>query len=175
VRVRRPFGNRPRRQVDEVQATDPQAARLAGFALLARRDYCIAEFTHRLAERGFALEAIQQAVEGLAEERLLNDERYAQNYVHAHTQRGQGPRRIRQDLADVGLENAQIEAALAEVADWHALARDTRVRKFGAEPPAEWAERVRQSRFLQYRGFSNDHIRSALGVSEADLPFDPDS
>jgi regulatory protein len=154
---------------------DPQAARLAAFALLARRDFCAAELSSRLAERGYSGEAILAAVESLQAERLLNDERYAENFVHAHSQRGQGPRRIRQELSAVGLEDSLIEAALAQGTDWHALARDTRQRKFGVQAPTEWAERVRQSRFLQYRGFSNDHIRSALGGSEADLPFDPDS
>ncbi|MEP7314570.1 MAG: hypothetical protein ABI859_18450, partial [Pseudomonadota bacterium] len=39
MRGKRTFGNRPRRQADEVQSTDPQAARMAIFALLARRDF----------------------------------------------------------------------------------------------------------------------------------------
>lgn len=64
-------------------------------------------------------------------------------------------------------------AALYEPAlqaeDWPERARDTRRRKFGAELPTEWAEKVRQSKFLQYRGFSSDHIRLALGKD-----FDPD-
>ena len=175
VRGRRSFSGRPRRQVDEAQATDAQAARMAAFALLARRDFCTAELASQLQERGFAEQAIQQAIEGLVEERLVNDERYAHHYVHAHSQRGQGPRRIRQDLGAVGLDEALIELALAEGPDFAALARDIRQRKFGTEPPADWPERARQARFLQYRGFSNDHIRSALGGSEADLPFDPDS
>ena len=34
---------------------------------------------------------------------------------------------------------------------------------FGDEPPAEWKERARQARFLQYRGFSADQVRAALG------------
>jgi regulatory protein len=63
---------------------------------------------------------------------------------------------------------------LAEGQDWAQRARDTRRRKFGEAPPADWAERGRQARFLQYRGFSTDHIRSALGGSEADLDLDPD-
>jgi regulatory protein len=45
------------------------------------------------------------------------------------------------------------------------------VRRFGAEVPQDWPERARQSRFLQYRGFSNDHIASALDGSGADPPI----
>jgi regulatory protein len=61
-----------------------------------------------------------------------------------------------------------IEAALAGP-DWRALAREVRVRKFGTTEPPGWRERARQARFLQYRGFSSDHIGSALGAD-----FDPD-
>ncbi len=113
-------------------------------------------------------------VEGLVKERLLDDARYAESYVHAHARRGQGPRRIRQGLIAAGLSGVLTDEALAAGPDWAALARDLRQRKFGAAPPADWPERARQMRFLQYRGFSNDHIRSALGSSGADEPFDTD-
>jgi SOS response regulatory protein OraA/RecX len=36
--------------------------------------------------------------------------------------------------------------------------------KFGAQPAASWAQKARRARFLQYRGFSADHIRAATGV-----------
>jgi regulatory protein len=46
---------------------------------------------------------------------------------------------------------------------------DIRARKPGYQPPDDWAEKVRQARFLQYRGFSSDHIRAAT-----DADFDSD-
>jgi regulatory protein len=63
-----------------------------------------------------------------------------------------------------------IDAALATGQDWRARAFEVRIRKFGPEAPEDWAERARQARFLQYRGFSSDHIRAATGAD-----FDPDS
>jgi regulatory protein len=36
--------------------------------------------------------------------------------------------------------------------------------KFGLQIPTSWVQRARQARFLQYRGFSSDHIRSATGA-----------
>jgi regulatory protein len=47
-----------------------------------------------------------------------------------------------------------------------------RRRRFGPEVPADWKEKGRQSKFLQYRGFSSDHIRFALGGA---LPSEFDS
>ena len=95
--------------------------------------------------------------------RLLNDERYAGHFVEYHRQRGHGPERIRRDLEAAGVATAFIDAALATASDWAALARSVRSRRFGPALPENWQEKGRQARFLQYRGFSNDHIRSALG------------
>ena len=71
--------------------------------------------------------------------------------------------RIGADLAALGLTPVDIDTALAAGPEWGALAREVRARKFGAQAPATWAEKGRQARFLQYRGFSSDHIRLALG------------
>ena len=46
--------------------------------------------------------------------------------------------------------------------DFVSLARAARTRKFGSEIPKDRKERARQARFLQYRGFSTDHIRAVL-------------
>ena len=42
--------------------------------------------------------------------------------------------------------------------DWITAAREVRERKFGAGSPADYKERARQSRFLQYRGFTGEQI-----------------
>ncbi|MFM1886023.1 MAG: regulatory protein RecX [Pseudomonadota bacterium] len=128
-----------------------------------------------LAQRGFEAAAVTEALQGLIDEKLLDDERYAAAFVRSHAGRGHGPRRLRQDLAQAGLPAVIIEQALAEGPDWHQLATELRRRRFGEGAPTEWPERAKQARFLQYRGFSTDHIRSALGSSGADdLPDDAD-
>jgi len=45
--------------------------------------------------------------------------------------------------------------------------------KFGLEAPASWAQRARRARFLQYRGFSSDHIRAATGAEPDTGSIDP--
>jgi regulatory protein len=72
--------------------------------------------------------------------------------------------RIAADLRRHGLAGELIEAALASGPDWHELARIARIARFGPKPPGSWAEKARQARFLQYRGFSSDHIRAATGA-----------
>jgi regulatory protein len=145
------------------------SAHAAAVSLLARRDYASGELRGKLRERGFPAEEIAVALAELSERRLLDDQRYASNYLSYHAARGQGPERIRRDLAAVGVAAELIGATLATGPDWCALARKVRASRFGAELPVVWREKAQQSRFLHYRGFSADHIRSAFGPD-----FDPD-
>jgi regulatory protein len=153
----------------EVKARDPEAARLAAMAQLARRDFATGELRQKLETQGFHGEVVAAVVAELIEERALDDSRYAENYVSYHADRGHGPLRIAADLKALGVPSSLIEAALAAGPDWRVLAREVRTRKFGAEAPEERTEKARQARFLQYRGFSSDHIRAATGAD-----FDPD-
>jgi regulatory protein len=152
------------RPVDAERRADPGAVRAAAVTLLARRDFAHRELHEKLTARGFDAASVTAVLAELSGERLLDDERYAQNYVSFHARRGQGPVRIAADLRQHGLAGESIEAALASGLDWHALARSARVARFGPKPPGSWAEKARQARFLQYRGFSSDHIRTATGA-----------
>jgi regulatory protein len=152
------------RPVDAERRADPGAVRATAVTLLARRDFAHLELHEKLTSRGFDADSVTAVLAELTAERLLDDERYAQNYVSFHARRGQGPVRIAADLRKHGLSGESIEAALASGPDWHALARSARVARFGPKPPGSWAEKARQARFLQYRGFSSDHIRTATGA-----------
>ena len=163
-----PFRRRAPRSTVK-QPVDPAAARGVAIGLLARRDYASGELRDRLQRKGFGSEVVETTLTELVEERALDDARYAGNYVSYSAARGQGPLRIAADLRALDLPSDLIEAALAAGPDWRALAADVRSRKFGPKAPADWPEKARQARFLQYRGFSSDHIRLALG---ADLDLD---
>lgn len=141
--------------------------------MLSRREHACAQLASALRERGFEGALVDSLVAELREERLLDDARYALQLVRSRAERGQGPRRIRLELAAAGVDEALISQALDGAPDFHAIAAGLRRRRFGVEPPADWTERARQSRFLQYRGFSNDHIASAFGSSggsDTDFP-----
>ena len=140
----------------------------AAVALLARRDFSSGELTAKLRERGFAASVVHAVVSELIENRFIDDARYAGHRVSYQAGRGHGPLRIRRDLAELDLDAPLIEEALSGW-DWAQQAREVRIRKFGLPAPGEWRERARQARFLQYRGFSADHIRSALGAADLDL------
>lgn len=154
----------------EGKARDPEAARLSAIAFLTRRDFASGELRQKLESQGYDAAVVAAVVAELMVERSLDDARYAKNYVMYRSERGHGPLRIAADLHALGMAEELIEAALVTVPDWRALAREVRIRKFGAESPKEWGERMRQARFLQCRGFSSDHIRAATGAD-----FDADS
>jgi regulatory protein len=73
--------------------------------------------------------------------------------------------RIGADLRALGLPQELIEAALEGGPDWKALACAVRTRRFGRQRPGSWREQARQARFLQFRGFSSDHIGAATGAA----------
>ncbi len=153
----------PKKPVQAADPGDAAAIRLAAVTLLARRDFAGGELRGKLVDRGFAEEAVAAVLAELSAAGLFNEARYVESYVTSHANRGQGPARIRADLRRNGVAEALIGPGL-EALDWAALARKVRRGKFGAAPPQNWAEKARQARFLQYRGFSADHIRAATGA-----------
>jgi regulatory protein len=166
---------RPGRKValTDAESGDPNHSYAYAVALLARRDYSRRELRGKLKERGYLEHAIEPVLVDLEETRKLDDTRYGANVVASRSRRALGPARIRNELKRKGVAAETIDQALAgdgePPPDFVQLARQARVRKFGPELPTDWKEKARQARFLQYRGFSTDHIRAAL---DGDLEVD---
>jgi regulatory protein len=100
--------------------------------------------------------------------------RYLDAVIASHVRRGHGPVRVRAELEQQGLDREAITAALTDCGvDFAALAAEVRSRKFGAGSPRDFGDRARQLRFLQYRGFSPEDCRRAVGAgSGSDDPGD---
>ena len=138
---------------------------------LARREYGQDELVRKLETAGFDGDIAADAVQRLTEEGLQSDARYAGSFVQSRINQGKGPVRIRQELRERGLRSSSVDVAIDEAEqDWFDLARQVRVRKFGAELPTEFAEKARQMRFLQYRGFDSDQVQVAVSSHGDDLP-----
>ena len=139
--------------------------RVRALQLLTRRDYCRAELQARLAAEAESAEELEVVLDTLQDERLLSDSRYATQRVVARAGR-YGNARLRQELRQKGVGDEEIAAALPEGGDESERCRAVWARKFG-ELPQSAAERARQMRFLQYRGFSGEAIRRVMsGVDE---------
>jgi regulatory protein len=161
---------------------DEELARSAAIALLARRDLTQRALTERLERTGFARETAAHAVAVLAEERLVDDLRYAAHAVASRRARGQGPLRIKAELLRQGLAATLVEHALREAEiDWTECARALKRRHFGAAPARSQRDRSRQMRFLCQRGYTLAQARAAVGgrsepdEADAELAWtDPD-
>ncbi len=153
----------------DTRGSDPRAARKKAMDLLARREHAAGELMHKLEKAGFERNAAEAAVAGLTRDGLQSDERYVEAFVQSRVRRGKGPVRIRAELRERGAATAAIEAALAAAdADWAALARSVREQKFGRRRPADFKDKARQMRFLQYRGFESEHITAAFAGAADD-------
>jgi regulatory protein len=151
-----------------------KATEIAAVRLLARREHSTRDLTRKLQGKGHSADVVERVVTKLSDKKLVSDERFAASFVAHHARRGHGPIRIRAELRQQGATDAVIEAALARSGfDWERIAAEARLRKFGTEPPVSLAERAKQARFLQYRGFSTDQLRGAL--SGMDVETDDDS
>ena len=136
--------------------------------LLARREHSAKELRAKLLVRDFDPDEAEQAIARLIEEGLLSDARFAEAYAVSRQRKGHGPVRIRDELEQRGVATALIDVSLEELdADWGELARAVRVKKYGATVPDEFRERARQSKFLQYRGFTGEQIRAAFASGDA--------
>jgi regulatory protein len=131
---------------------------------LARREYGLQELTKKLADKGYKRTIVEDELARLGDEGLQSDTRFAEAFVQSRINQGKGPVRIRADLGQRGIRDGVIEGALeAAACDWFELAGNERLKKFGSAAPADFKEKARQMRFLQYRGFEPDHIQAAVG------------
>jgi len=135
----------------------------AAVRLLSRREHSTEELKRKLAAKGHPEASIATVLDKLGKKKWVSDERFTANYVHHHARRGQGPVRIRAELRQQGVTDSQIQQEIAGgEQDWNSRAAEVRRRKFGVDLPKTAAERAKQARFLQYRGFNSDQIRAAL-------------
>lgn len=158
---------RPRAERGAAATADERTVRTAAYALLAGRDFSGHELATRLLRKGYPPDHVTAAVAAVVQEGLLREDRFAEQFVGQQSRRGRGPVRIRMGLRDKGVDPETVAQAFGTTAtDWVQAAREARRRKFGPDLPADARERAKQARFLQYRGFSSDQIRAALGPGE---------
>lgn len=144
--------------------TSPTDIRRAAMDFLARREHGRDELIAKLSRRFPECPAwIDEAVEQLAAENLQSDFRFAESFVRARVQRGQGPLKITAALRGKGMDDDMIARAFEECeVDWFSLAEAVYSKRFGQASPGDAKERAKRSRFMQSRGFSFDHISNIL-------------
>ena len=153
------------------EGADPQTqrrdCRKRAMDLLARREHGCAELRRKLVQKGFDTELALDVVTELEADGLVADTRFAEAFVRSRIGRGHGPRRIQAELQERGIDEARIHAAVHDAdCDWVAQAAAARRKRFGSPLPTDLKDRGRQSRFLNYRGFTGEQIKRALELAD---------
>ena len=130
---------------------------------LARREHASLELRRKLLSKGFDAQLIDQVLTQLQESKILSDERFLESFVRSRINKGQGPLRIQQELQQRGLAGEPIAEKLDMLSvEWVERAQQVRQKRFGQSLPHNTRDKVKQMRFLQYRGFTNTQIKAAL-------------
>ena len=142
-------------------------ARNSAVRLLARREHSRAELRGKLVGRGFENDSVEELLQGLEDQDLLSDERFAMSLIASRAETGYGPKRIDLELRNRGVSEELAREALAKAeVDWGQQVTDQAVRKFGSDPAQTFPEWARRARYLERRGFGQDAIRLAIGNFE---------
>lgn len=155
-----------------------KSARDAALDYLKRRERTAAEVKKHLTEKEYPPEEIQEAVSVLREYHYIDDARYCRAYLNYAMEKGRGPLRVRQELADKGVDKELARAAIEEAYDREAeralalqearkalgiLAEDGENGEDGDGRRPEEKDLARIARRLTAKGFSNSTIYDTIG------------
>jgi regulatory protein len=131
--------------------------------LLARRDYSTQELIHRLQAKAFDVSGIHHVLADLKQMGIINEQRFIENYIHWRRNKGYGPQRIHKELQARGLPH-QLIAEHLHITDnaWLMEARKIWEKHFKGKQPSDFKSKAKQMRFLQYRGFTQEHIAAVI-------------
>jgi regulatory protein len=135
--------------------------------LLTRREHSRVELERKLARFEEVPGTLAQALDELQAAGFIDQSRVIESVLHQRAARF-GEARLRQVLAQRGVQADDAADALASLRESEPQrAREVWRRRF-AEPPRDAAERGRQARFLMSRGFSAEVVSRVLRSASAD-------
>ncbi|MGN6391398.1 MAG: regulatory protein RecX [Gemmatimonadales bacterium] len=95
-------------------AADAEASLRTVLRALERRPFARADLGRRLVRKGHPRAAVDAALDRVAAMGLLDDVRFARDYVQTRAPRGRGPARLTRDLLAMGVDRAVINRALTD-------------------------------------------------------------
>lgn len=147
----------------------PGSLRERALGGLARREHSRFELARKLEAAGFDPIDIAPLLDEFEDRNWLSDRRFAESWVADHRTKA-GSVKLAFELRQRGVAEAIIETVLGDNRDSEfERARAVWRKKFGA-PPADAADKARQMRFLQSRGFTSDVIRRVMANGDRRSP-----
>ncbi|MFV2058938.1 MAG: regulatory protein RecX [Thiohalomonadales bacterium] len=145
-------------QIDHIRA-----AKKYLMQLLARREYSVSEVRLKLQQRQVTADVIDQTIAQFIENDWLSDSRFAAAFTRFRQAKGFGPRNIRHQLQQRGVEQSIIDQALNNSeTPWIETLQSVREKRFGKADASDFVSKAKQAKFLQYRGFTDEQIRKLL-------------
>jgi regulatory protein len=133
--------------------------------LLSRREHTRRELARKLAAHADDPTDIERVLDELESRGWLSESRAAEQLIHARRARF-GARKIERELRDKGVSAEAVAAALPQLKEGDLeAARAVWRRRYGRQPRGA-AERARQVRFLQGRGFELALIMKVINERE---------
>jgi len=147
----------------ESQHEKPVDIRRSAMDLLARREHSRLELARKLNKRFSQYELIEIVLDQLVQDQLLSDKRFTEAYVSYRKRAGFGPVKIASELRERGINDALADKFLYQNSeDWRASAAAAKQKKFGVNTAIDLKEKLRQHRFLLYRGFRRDDFEDII-------------
>jgi regulatory protein len=135
--------------------------------LLSTREHSFSELERKLNKNDDCHDDVLAVIEQLRDEDLQSDDRFTEAYIHSRLQRGFGPVRIRQELRERSISDELISLHLQiNNPQWNKQVRQVREKKYGKLVPTSYPDKMKQSQFLQYRGFTSEQIRQIFRTDE---------
>jgi len=129
----------------------------AALKMLMRREHSQLELLRKLQLKSFDDSIINSSISLLAEQNYQSDERFSEAFILMRYNQGKGPLKIASELKGRGIKNFNLTTF-----DWHKLAKEVRIKKFGHDISLDFKDQAKQKRFLQSRGFGFDEINQAF-------------
>jgi regulatory protein len=140
--------------------------RSSALRLLAQREHTKYELRRKLVAKGYAAELVDQVITDLERQGLQSDQRFVESYIKMRCRRDFGPIRIRMELSDRGVDPELIERSLVKSnIVWLEAAKKAKDKKFGKAMPKDLQQQAKQMRYLYYKGFPADLIRSIFNTN----------
>lgn len=144
-----------------------QSIRSAILRWLAGRDYSQQEIAQKLSAKGFLAADFQPIIQDMVEKKLIDDRRFAEQFIHWRSNKGHGPLRILAELRLKGID-AEMIADQLKITDnaWLEQAKEAWRKRFKGRQALDKTEKAKQMRFLHYKGFTQEQIAYVLAERE---------
>ncbi len=146
----------------------PKRALDRSYKLLMSRDYTVKQLKDKLIGDGYPMQIIEDTIEKLKNEKYLDDERFAENYIFWKS-KTKSRKRMIMDLKQRGIEFDASSNVYDELLEKNDIDNEETIilaflaKKGFAPDSATYEEKQKMTQTLLRKGFSFDSIHNILG------------